>query len=157
MRPLNLMERQIATLLSSQDFDALVRKLIRDKEGGLATRYTEERAAAILGGSTKSKTYVYDTPEDFGYRRYDINASDKTYELKFRRDPVKRGEVKKDLWFRKSAPGKSGQRINVWYLFIDGPFGERTREEDLDRLGEKIPYLHWTWKEFLRLPFVNSV
>jgi hypothetical protein len=150
-RPLNRIESEIANLLRSKDFAGLIRGFIRDKEGGLATRYVESRAATFLGGSTKSITHVYDAKRNFGYRRYDINCTDRVFEVKFRGDIVVRWEVEKDLWFRRWHTRNYIPKIDVWYLFIDGPNGEHVRQEDLKRLGNSIPHLHWTWRRFLRL------
>ncbi len=151
VRPLNSTERKIAVLLGAEDFESLVCELIRDKEGGLATRYVEARSAAYLCGSTKSETHTYSPRADYGYRRYDINCRNRVFELKFRGDGVIRYEVRRDLWFRSRRAPNHARRLNVWYLFVDGPFGEHPRKEDFQRLGRSIPYLHWKWGQFLKL------
>jgi hypothetical protein len=149
MPPLNAAETQIAFQLASDDFEELIRSLILDKKGRLATWYVESRAAAGLGGSTRSKTHMSHPKMLFGSRRYDIDCPGKVIELKFRGDPVKKREVKRDLWFMKSDLRSHSPALVVWYLFIDGPFGEHPRSEDFQRLGKTIPYTHWTWEEFL--------
>lgn len=151
VRPLNRIEHRIATMLTAQDFETLVCELIRSKQGNLATRYVEERAAAYFGGSTRSRTHTYDTPNDFGYRRFDINGPDRLFELKFRGNPISAWEVRKDVWFRSPSSTNLSPRVNLWYLFIDGPSGERPSREDFTRLGSDIPYIHWTWRRFLQL------
>ena len=148
MPPLSAFESRIATLLASDDFAELIRNMILDRKGRLATWYVQSRAAASLGGSTMPKTHMVLPKTLFGSRRYDINLRDKVIELKFRGDPVKKREVRRDLWFMKSNPRDRVPFPSVWYLFIDGPFGERPRSEDFQRL-ETIPYVHWTWSEFL--------
>jgi hypothetical protein len=150
MPPLNALESRIATLIASDDFAELIRNMILEKKGRLATWYVQSRAASSLGGSTRPKTHMVSPRMLFGSRRYDINCRDKVIELKFRGDPVKRREVRRDLWFMKYNPRDGAPFPRVWYLFIDGPFGERPRSEDFQRL-DTIPYVHWTWSEFLHL------